>query len=67
MMKWEVALEQAVQVSCPVIGDKSIMLANMDIAVDTGRPDPFFDLIKTCKEDNLPGGREFIRSVTCRL
>ena len=21
------------------------------------RHDPFFDLIKTCKEDNLPGGR----------
>ena len=28
-----------------------------------GRPDPFFDLIKTCKEDNLPGGRAFIRSI----
>ena len=34
------------------------------LAQASGRPDPFFDLIKTCKEDNLPGGRAFIRSVT---
>ena len=34
------------------------------LAQASGRPDPFFDLIKTCKEDNLPGGRAFVRSVT---
>ena len=28
-----------------------------------GRPDPFYDLVRQCKEDNLPGGRKFIRSV----
>ena len=27
------------------------------------RPDPFFDVVKQCKEDNLPGGRRFVRSV----
>ena len=27
------------------------------------RPDPFFDLAKQCKEDNLPGGKKFVRSV----
>ena len=27
------------------------------------RPDQVFDLIKQCKEDSLPGGRNFVRSV----
>ena len=34
------------------------------LAQASERPDPFFDLIKTCKEDNMPGGRAFVRSVT---
>ena len=69
MMKLEGALEQAVQVSYLVIGVKSTMFVNIHNnyrsgqVQASGRPDPFFDLIKTCKEDNLSGGRAFIRSV----
>ena len=44
-------------------GNKSTMLANMNVTVASGRHDPFFDLIKTCKKDNLSGGRAFIRSI----
>ena len=29
----------------------------------SGRPDSFYDLVRQCKEDNLPGGRKFIRSI----
>ena len=34
------------------------------IAMKDGKVDPLFELIKTCKEDLLPGGRKFIRHVS---
>ena len=30
----------------------------------SGRADPCFDLIKQCKEDSLPSGQKFVRSVS---
>ena len=29
--------------------------------ISAGGPDPFYDLVRQCKEDNFPGGRKFIR------